>query len=513
MNISNGCLIKCCLLLAAFKFLLIPAYRSTDFEVHRNWLAITSSLPLDQWYTDETSLWTLDYPPLFAWFEKCLASIAQWFDADMLVVGNLNYASSQTVLFQRITVIFTDFVLAYAVWLYVSEVMSKPSKEKISRESLVVALLILLNVGLVVVDHIHFQYNGFLFGVFLLSVVRICQGRNVEACVWFAALLNLKHLYLYVAPAYGVYLLRNYCFMKHRRGMPVLTSFSLQRLLMLAVAGMSVFILSFGPFIVNNQLFTVLARLFPFKRGLCHAYWAPNFWALYNVADKALTVAGGRLGLISIDNHTASMTAGLVQEYDHVVLPSIRPLHTLVLTVTATVPSLVHACLHAVHWTHFVRCISMCAFAAFMFGWHVHEKAILIVIIPMTLLVADKKTDASQFLLLSTVGHFSLLPLIFTSAETVLKYSLYLCYTLFSFYSVGSLYRRLGGHYQLPLLSFSETILVMGLVPLELYCQGLHHWLGVDRTLPFLALMLTSVYCAVGVSYVWLKANYLLWTS
>jgi len=34
--------------------------------------------------------------------------------------------------------------------------------------------------------------------------------------VWFAALLNLKHIYLYVAPAYGVYLLRNYCFTQHR---------------------------------------------------------------------------------------------------------------------------------------------------------------------------------------------------------------------------------------------------------------------------------------------------------
>lgn len=53
-----------------------------------------------------------------------------------------------------------------------------------------------------------------------------------------------------------------------------------------------------------------------------------------------------------------------------------------------------------------------------------------------------------------------------------------------------------------PVLLPHEWAYLYGLVPLEVYCSMLHPLL-LHGALPFVPLMLTSVYCALGMVYAW----------
>ncbi|XP_065836277.1 dolichyl pyrophosphate Glc1Man9GlcNAc2 alpha-1,3-glucosyltransferase-like isoform X5 [Oscarella lobularis] len=393
---------------SALKLLFIPAYRSTDFEVHRNWLAITHSLPIDRWYYESTSEWTLDYPPFFAWFEWLLSIVASRVDPAMLVVSNLNYASNACIVFQRVSVIVADFVLAFATRTYCSTLGVASS-----RRAFTLAVLILLNAGLLIVDHIHFQYNGLLLGLLLLSIARLKQERVLEGAFWFAVLLNMKHIFLYVAPAYILYLFRSYCFQDTQRQtgwLPRFSTFLPSRLLRLGAIVTAVFAVSFGPFIAMGQLPQVMSRLFPLKRGLTHAYWAPNVWALYNFADKTTSM------LTRSASSRPSTTGGLVGDVEHVVLPSVPPIAALLLTTVSILPGLVASWRRPGNFRLFLRGLVACAYGSFLFGWHVHEKAILLVIVPLRYEVRKSNSSwPSRTSPMRAIISFCLLPVSFRS--------------------------------------------------------------------------------------------------
>lgn len=146
------------------------------------------------------------------------------------------------------------------------------------------AISVLLSPGLLIIDHIHFQYNGVMYGVLIASLVLARKKSGLLASgLVFAGLLCMKHIYLYLAPAYFVYLLRAYCLSPK-------SIFHIQFLncVKLGTGIIAVFGSAFGPFAIKGQIPQIFSRLFPFSRGLCHAYWAPNVWAMYSFTDRIL---------------------------------------------------------------------------------------------------------------------------------------------------------------------------------------------------------------------------------
>eukprot|EP01132_Coremiostelium_polycephalum_P005300 gene5300-6600_t len=417
---------------------------STDFEVHRNWLAITSSLPISKWYFEDTSEWTLDYPPFFAWFEYGLSKFASLVDPSIIQLDNLNYKAPTAILFQRCSVIISDLLFISAS-LLLSNYLYSDDKQKKNNESnrsevvvqqvpwyqdkeFLVFLFVVLNPGLLMVDHVHFQYNGFLKGILVLSMYWIISGRILLGSAMFSILLNFKHIYMYMAPAYFIYLLKYYCFNGPR----------LQILSFIALGStvLSVFSISLGPFILMKQIPQLLSRLFPFGRGLSHAYWAPNFWAVYNFIDRVSLFVGVKfLGWNIPLEQQGMLTSGLVgsETQAHVILPTITPTITLLITLLFLIPSL-YGIFKSNSKNSFILGIVQSSFTFYMFGWHVHEKAIIMVTVPLGFLLLASSGQYSKLnFFLSTIGHYSLFPLLFETREIPTRILILLTYTLFSY--------------------------------------------------------------------------------
>lgn len=208
------------ILAAAAKLLLIPAYYSTDFDVHRNWMAVTTHMPISAWYHDATSQWTLDYPPLFAAFEWALGGIASVvLEPAALAVTAEPYRSHRLTVFHRCSVVATDVLLVFAVAAAVRAILGAASTSRNNSErcssteasgavtpsaarerrpataeggsitsatTAALAAVVLFNPALIMVDNVHFQYNGLLIAVLLLSIAALAsvRGHAVRVAVY-----------------------------------------------------------------------------------------------------------------------------------------------------------------------------------------------------------------------------------------------------------------------------------------------------------------------------------------
>ncbi|MBA0761221.1 hypothetical protein Gotri_023898, partial [Gossypium trilobum] len=282
------------------------------------------------------------------------------------------------------SVIVSDLFLLYGVY--------RSTLALASLKRNLIWLLVIWSPGLLIVDHLHFQYNGFLFGWLLLSLSFLAQGRDVMGGFLFAVLLCFKHLFAVAAPVYFVYLLRHYC----RGGL--VRGFA--RLSVMGAIVVAVFAAAYGPFVYHGQIQQVIRRMFPFGRGLCHAYWAPNFWVFYIMLDKGIAFLLRKFGF-NIPAPVASFTGGLVGDASpFAILPRVTPLTTFIIVLLALSPCLFRT------WKDprprlIVRSVAYAYTCGFLFGWHVHEKASLHFSIPLAIVAVESLEDAKHYFLLS----------------------------------------------------------------------------------------------------------------
>lgn len=385
-------------LLSVFvKFLTISEkmYRSTDFEVHRNWLSLTFSLPFEQWYTDSRNQWSLDYPPFFAYFEYILSKIANFFPnlQQMLNVNNIDYINFGTIIFQRLSVIaISDAILLLGLYC------AAP------RNKNVVCALGLFSSTLFIVDHVHFQYNGMLLGILLLSIYYVESGKFYAGALTYFVLIYFKHIFLFCAPVYLCHYLRFFVGISIRKFLNLLA-------ILLAVSAVAL-----GPLIYTNQLVPAIHRLFPFGRGLMHANWTPNFWSLYLACDLVL-------GKITGNSAKSNITRGIVGVSHTAVLPDITPTISLGIVLLMYIPLLVVQWKIATRYS-FAQWVAFGNAIVFAFGYHIHEKAALMFLLPLLIHTATVDHTRVHYKILSFSVCCSVIQLIFRDTDSVLKWTI-----------------------------------------------------------------------------------------
>jgi alpha-1,3-glucosyltransferase len=258
----------------------------------------------------------------------------------------------------------------------------------------VALVAILMQPSTILVDHGHFQYNTVMLGFVVATLSSLYAGRLLWACVFFVAAIGFKQMALYYSPVIFAYLLGS-CLAPHLRP---------GRLLSISVITLLAFTILFAPLLIGAlydekrnitlpehpdppllqrvpvrlntdsflhvvllQTTQTIHRCFPFARGVFEDKVA-NFWCTLNTFYKLRNLEGiADLSRISLYLTLISVLAPLL--------------------IIGAIPrkSLLPYALASSAW------------GFFLFSFQVHEKSVLLPLLPMTLLLGSKDGLSKEY--------------------------------------------------------------------------------------------------------------------
>ena len=364
-----------------------------DFEAQRHWMEITTHLPVSTWYFFDLQYWGLDYPPLTAYHSWICGKVGALFSDQWFALHKSRGLEDPLLrVFMRATVMVSEyFVYIPAVIIFLRHYSRNEGTGTTSSNVALVAIL--MQPAILLIDHGHFQYNTVMLGFLVAAMSSIFSKRLLWSCVFFVAALGFKQMALYYAPVIFAYLLGSCLTPRVRLGR--LTAIA-------AITGLS-FAVLYAPLLLGSlyeqsrgetsyqpppqflamrgikldpknrldiivlQLAQSIHRIFPFARGLFEDKVA-NFWCALNTVYK-------------------------LQRLEHLVA---LPRLSLYATFIFILPSFYITCSNPQR-ALLPYALASCSFAFFLFSFQVHEKSILLPLLPLTLLLGSAKGLSKEY--------------------------------------------------------------------------------------------------------------------
>lgn len=241
---------------------------------------------------------------------------------------------------------------------------------------------VLMQPATILIDHGHFQYNTVMLGLVVASLDAILAGRMLWACIFFVGSLGFKQMALYYAPVMFAFLL----------GVCIFPRVRILRLLCISLITLASFAILFAPFLIGAtsdesrsiltsapqppvlqalpfevdknsplyaplfQLMQIVHRVFPFSRGIFEDK-VSNAWCAIHTFYKLNRFEQGLLQKVALGTTLGSIVVPCFIIFRH-------PRASLLLPALSTV-----------------------SWGFFLFSFQVHEKSVLLPLLPMTLLL------------------------------------------------------------------------------------------------------------------------------
>ncbi|KAH7379307.1 ALG6, ALG8 glycosyltransferase family-domain-containing protein [Phaeosphaeria sp. MPI-PUGE-AT-0046c] len=358
-----------------------------DFEAQRHWMEITKHLPVSQWYFYDLQWWGLDYPPLTAYHSWILGTLGSAIDPDWFALYESRALDDPSLkIYMRATVLVSEYLIYVPAVVIFLRRYSRLEGVNVW-ESSIALVAILMQPATILIDHGHFQYNTVMLGFAVATLSSMIAGRPLWGCVFFVGALGFKQMALFYAPAIFAYLL----------GICLFPRINIVRFLAIALTTLAAFAVLYLPFLsgiaydVYRGILHDKLPLPPMMESL-PIQWDPQAWYYPFVLEMTQSV-----------HRIFPFSRGLFEDKVANIWCTVHTFHKLHrypiemlqrLALATTSVAILPPCL--IIFFKPKRSLLPLSFAAvswgfFLCSYQVHEKNVLLPLLPMTLLLSGKE--------------------------------------------------------------------------------------------------------------------------